>query len=145
LLELAKELQNVSRAGRTLGYSRQQFCEIRRDFQTFGMDGLIGKLPGAKGPHPNRVAREIEDRILKEALERFSPEFRERPIESKHTGDLVAVDTLDLSNAFTGPCRMSASASWAELNGMNPSKKCRPTWTSTFTITTTNGPIRAAI
>lgn len=158
LLELAKELSNVSRACRTLGYSRQQFYEIRRNFQTFGMDGLIDKLPGAKGPHPNRVAKEIEDRILKEALdhpthgalrvaqdlalegmsvssggvrgvwqrhgiasrherllrlekevrqtpfdlsqnqiealERFSPEFRERHIESNFTGDLVAVDTF---------------------------------------------------
>lgn len=158
LLELAKELSNVSRACRTLGYSRQQFYEIRRNFQTFGMDGLIDKLPGPKGPHPNRVAKEIEDRILKEALdhpthgalrvaqdlalegvsvssggvrgvwqrhgiasrherllrlekevrqssfdlsqnqiealERFSPEFRERHIVSNFTGDLVAVDTF---------------------------------------------------
>lgn len=29
-----------------------------------------------------------------EALERFSPEFRERHIETRHTGDLVAVDTF---------------------------------------------------
>jgi transposase InsO family protein len=29
-----------------------------------------------------------------EALERFSPEFRERHIEAHHTGDLVAVDTF---------------------------------------------------
>jgi len=141
-----------------LGYSRQQFYEIRRNFQTFGMEGLIDKLPGAKGPHPNRVAKGIEDRILKEALdhpthgalrvaqdlaleglavssggvrgvwqrhdlvsrhdrllrlekevrqtpfefsqkqvealERFSPEFRERHIESQYTGDLVAVATF---------------------------------------------------
>lgn len=27
-------------------------------------------------------------------MERFSPEFRERHIETKHTGDLVAVDTF---------------------------------------------------
>ena len=158
LLELAKEMHNVSRACRTLGYSRQQFYEIRRNFQTFGLEGLIDKQPGAKGPHPNRVAKEIEDRILREALEhpthgalrvsqnlqlegifvssggvrgvwqrhdlasrhdrllrlekeirqtpfelspgqiealeRFSPEFRERHIESRHTGDLVAVDTF---------------------------------------------------
>ena len=158
LLELAKEMHNVSRACRTLGYSRQQFYEIRRNFQTFGLEGLIDRQTGAKGPHPNRVAQEIEDRILKkalehpthgalriaqelqlegvsvssggvrgvwqrhglasrhdrllrldkevrqtpfelssnqiEALERFSPEFRERHIESRYTGDLVAVDTF---------------------------------------------------
>lgn len=27
-------------------------------------------------------------------LERFSPEFRERHIDTRHTGDLVAVDTF---------------------------------------------------
>ena len=70
LLELAKERPNVSRACRALGYSRQQFCEIRRNFQTFGLAVLIDRQTGAKEPHPNRVAREIEDRILKEALER---------------------------------------------------------------------------
>jgi len=30
LLELAKDLDNVSRACRVMGYSRQQFYEIRR-------------------------------------------------------------------------------------------------------------------
>jgi len=36
-----------------MGYSRQQFYEIRRNFQTYGADGLIDRLPGTKGPHPN--------------------------------------------------------------------------------------------
>jgi len=158
LLDLAHELGNVSRACKVMGYSRQQFYEIRRNYQTFGADGLIDRLPGAKGPHPNRVAKEIEDAILAHALdhpchgctrvaqelalrgvqvsaggvrgvwqrhdlmtkherllrlekataerkleltgeqiralERFSPEFRERHIEAPHTGALVAVDTF---------------------------------------------------
>ena len=55
LLELASNLDNVSRACKLMGYSRQQFYEIRRNFQTFGADGLIDRLPGARGPHPNRV------------------------------------------------------------------------------------------
>ena len=59
LLELAAELSNVSRACKLIGYSRQQFYEIRRNFQTYGADGLIDRLPGAKGPHPNRVPAEI--------------------------------------------------------------------------------------
>jgi transposase InsO family protein len=46
----------------------QQFYEIRRNFQTFGADGLIDRLPGAKGPHPNRVADEVEAAILEHAL-----------------------------------------------------------------------------
>ena len=47
-----------------MGYSRQQFYEIRRNYQTYGSEGLLDKLPGCKGPHPNRVAPEIEQAIL---------------------------------------------------------------------------------
>lgn len=158
LLELAADLSNVSKACKLMGYSRQQFYEIRRNYQTFGAEGLIDRLPGPKGPHPNRVDEAVEqaildyslacpshgpvrvanqlalksinvssggvrgvwnrhnlasrhDRLLRlersareqnfelsdtqiRVLERFSPEFRERHIETKHTGDLVAVDTF---------------------------------------------------
>lgn len=68
LLELAADLCNVSKACRVMGYSRQQFYEIRRNFQTYGAEGLIDRLPGARGPHPNRVAAEIEAAILDHAL-----------------------------------------------------------------------------
>ena len=36
LLQLAQELGNVSKACRIVGYSRQQFYEIRRSFQLHG-------------------------------------------------------------------------------------------------------------
>ena len=158
LLELATELGNVSKACKIMGYSRQQFYEIRRNFQTFGSEGLLDRLPGARGPHPNRVDEAVEVAILEyslaqpthgplrvaqqlvlrgvqvsaggvrgvwsrhslltrherllrleqavrerdltlsddqvRALERFSPEYRERHIEARRTGDLVAVDTF---------------------------------------------------
>ena len=45
LLELASDLGNVSKACRVIGYSRQQFYEIRRNFQTCGADGLLDRLP----------------------------------------------------------------------------------------------------
>ena len=141
-----------------MGYSHQQFYEIRRNFQTHGAAGLIDRLPRARGPHPNRVPEDVEQAILDHALEypshgplrvaqeltlkgiqvssggvrgvwsrhdlltrhqrllrlekhvsgkkialsdeqvrlleRFSPEFRERHIETRCTGDLVAVDTF---------------------------------------------------
>jgi hypothetical protein len=64
LLELAADLSNVSRACKVMGYSRQQFYEIRRNFQTYGAEGLIDRLPGARGPHPNRVSAEIEQAVL---------------------------------------------------------------------------------
>jgi transposase InsO family protein len=158
LLELAAEMKNVSRACKVMGYSRQQFYEIRRNFQTFGAEGLLDKLPGPKGPHPNRVSEEVEQAVLAHSLkyptqgclrvadelalqgvqvssggvrgvwsrhnllskherllrlekesaerklelteeqirllERFSPEYRERIIETHGVGSLVAVDTF---------------------------------------------------
>lgn len=158
LLELAADLSNVSKACKIMGYSRQQFYEIRRNYQTFGSEGLVDRFPGPRGPHPNRVDETVEkaileyclkspthgpvrvanqlvlqgiqvsaggvrgvwsrhemltkhDRLLRlektvreqnselsddqvKLLERFSPEFRERHIETRHTGDLVSVDTF---------------------------------------------------
>jgi transposase InsO family protein len=69
LLQVAQELGNVSKACRMMGYSRQQFYEIRRNYQTFGAEGLIDRLPGARGPHPNRVSDEVEKAILDHGLE----------------------------------------------------------------------------
>ncbi len=37
--------------------------------QTYGADGLIDRLPGARGPHPNRVSAEIEAAILAHGLD----------------------------------------------------------------------------
>ena len=68
LLELAQELGNVSKACRIVGYSRQQFYEIRGNFQVYGAEGLLDRMPGARGPHPNRVASEVEEAILAHAL-----------------------------------------------------------------------------
>ncbi len=68
LLELATELGNVSKACKIMGYSRQQFYEIRRNFQTFGSEGLLDRLPGSKGPHPNRVDEPVEAAILAYSL-----------------------------------------------------------------------------
>jgi transposase InsO family protein len=158
LLELASDMANVSRACRIMGYSRQQFYEIRRNYQTYGSKGLLDRYPGPRGPHPNRVSEEIEKAILEHCLhhptqgcirvsqelqlkgtnvssggvrgvwsrsnlltkherllrlekavsktkfqlteqqvrllERFSPEFRERHIQTSAPGELVAVDTF---------------------------------------------------
>lgn len=46
------ELSNVSKACKIMGYSRQQFYEFRHNFQLYGAQGLLDKLPGAKGPPP---------------------------------------------------------------------------------------------
>ncbi len=41
LLQLAQELGNVSKTCRIVGYSRQHFYEIRRNFQVHGAEGLL--------------------------------------------------------------------------------------------------------
>jgi hypothetical protein len=68
LLELASDLGNVSKACKVIGDSRQQFYELRRNFQTYGADGLIDRLPGPRNPHPNRVPEAVEQAILEHAL-----------------------------------------------------------------------------
>ena len=45
LLELASDLANVSRACKLMGYSRQQFYEIRRNFQTPAFAGAGSMVP----------------------------------------------------------------------------------------------------
>jgi len=68
LLQLAEELGNVSRACKIMGYHRDTFYEVRRAFQIGGVSALIEERRGPKHPHPNRVAPEIEARILDYAL-----------------------------------------------------------------------------
>jgi hypothetical protein len=68
LLELAQEMNNVSKACKLMGYSRQPFYEIRRNYQTYGVQGLIDRPPGPKGPHPKRVEEQVEQAILDYSL-----------------------------------------------------------------------------
>jgi len=69
LLELAEGLNNISKACRMLGYSRQHYYEIKRNYEALGFNGLIDQQPGAKHPHPNRVDSQTEQRILDHALQ----------------------------------------------------------------------------
>ena len=61
-LELAKELNNVSKACKLIGCSRQQFCmRFAKNYQTYGAEGLLDKLPelqrGASQPGRSRLSR----------------------------------------------------------------------------------------
>jgi transposase InsO family protein len=69
LLELANDLGNVSEACRRIGYSRDQFYEIRRNYQAFGSEGLLDKARGPRNPHPNRATEEQEKAVLDYCLE----------------------------------------------------------------------------
>ena len=69
LLELANDLGNVSEACRRIGYSREQFYEIRRNYQAFGSQGLLEKIRGPRNPHPSRATEEQEKAVLEYCLE----------------------------------------------------------------------------
>lgn len=42
--ELANDLGYVSKACKIVGYFREQFYQIRRNFQTFGAEGLVDQV-----------------------------------------------------------------------------------------------------
>lgn len=129
LLELATDLGNVSKACKVMGYSRQQFYEIRRNFQTFGSEGLLDRLPGARGPHPNRVSEEVEKSILDHALT-FPTHGPCASLKSWHSRERMSVQgesvasgaAITCSRATNGFCAWSgrpASRSWSL-----PSSRC---------------------
>lgn len=94
LLSLAQELGNVSKACKLMGYHRDTFYEIRRAFQVGGVAALVEeKKRGPRNPHPNRVAPEIEERILRFALDfptagaaRVANELRLEGVDVSPTG-----------------------------------------------------------
>ena len=63
MLQLAEKLRNVSEACKIMGYSRQQFYEIKRNFQEFGLDGLIDKPPIPRTT-PTKTLPEIEEKVI---------------------------------------------------------------------------------
>jgi len=93
LLELAHELQNVSKACRIMGYHRDTFYEVRRAFQVGGVAALVEHRRGPRHPHPNRVSPEVESAILDYGLkhptqgpQRVSNELRLQGIEVGSSG-----------------------------------------------------------
>lgn len=70
LLQLAEELGNVSKACKIMGYHRDTFYEVKRAFQVGGVAGLVESRRGPRNPHPNRVAPEVEEKILAMSLDK---------------------------------------------------------------------------
>ena len=78
LLELATALGNVSKACRVMGYSRRQFYESRRNFQTYGATGCstawpapVRRIPTGSAPRSSR--RSSTTRWLTPAIRFLSP------------------------------------------------------------------------
>jgi len=68
LLQLAEELGNVAKAAKIMGFHRDTFYEVRKAFQSGGVAALVEQRRGPRNPHPNRVAAEVEEKILDYAL-----------------------------------------------------------------------------
>jgi transposase InsO family protein len=68
ILELAEFLKNVSQACKINGVSRQHFYDIKKAYEEHGIEGLKEKTR-RKPCIKNRVAPEVEEAVLKMAIE----------------------------------------------------------------------------
>jgi len=68
IFELSSQLGNISEACRKLGVSRQHYYDIKSALEEEGVEGLLQKAR-TKPRFKNRVAPEIEERLLSYCLE----------------------------------------------------------------------------
>src|SRR6185369_7438194 len=80
LLELARQLRNVAQACRALGFSRDSYYRVKRDYERTGEAGLLTKARHVP-LHKNRVAPTIEAAVLE--LSRSEPARGQAAVAAK--------------------------------------------------------------
>ena len=117
LLKLAEELGNVSKACQIMGYHRDTFYEVKRAFQMGGVAGLVEQRRGPRGPHPNRVAPELEQKVLDYCLEkptygpqRIANELRLMEIDISPTGVRGVLQRHNLETRYKRLMRLEEHA-----------------------------------
>ena len=93
LLQLAEELGNVSRACKLMGYSRDTFYRYKAAAEEGGVEALLEQSRRGRPNLRNRTAPEVEEAVVKMALEepawgqtRVSNELRRVGMSLSHSG-----------------------------------------------------------
>jgi transposase InsO family protein len=104
LLQLAKELKNVSRACKTLGYSRDSFYRFRELYATGGEAALVDMSKRQPVPK-NRVAPEVETAVVEMGIEqptwgqvRVANELAKRGLSVSSSGVRTVWQRHDMEN-----------------------------------------------